>query len=120
MVKQVKKCHYTSTITENRQNGKQLWKTIKTLLPSKAHHSTKEVIVDGKSISDSKEVANEFNNIFVEMGQKLAQGFNQSCNQGNYPEHFTGVPLKFVKIEEEFVLNNFQPLVLEKLQVLMD
>ena len=112
MIKQVKKTYYTDTIKENKDDSKQLWKTIKTLLPSKVHGKISEINVDGKQLCDPKQIADTFNAFFVQVGQKLAQRFvsSKECELPNY----SGEPLQFVDIEEEFVQKQLSTLCINK------
>jgi hypothetical protein len=113
MIRQVKKSYYTSTIKENRNDGKQLWKIIKSILPSKAYQSIKDVNVDGEVISDPKEVANTFNNFFINIGQKLAQSFHKDTHVGNLPS-YNKDPLHFINIDHDFVCKQLLKLSIGK------
>ena len=103
-IKQAKKGYYCNCIEENRHNGKQLWKVIKSILPSKSHHSIKEVIVDGKPFSEPTDVANHFNDFFVNVGLELAQAFdNTNISSAPGPDLTSYHHLQFSNIEVDFV-----------------
>ena len=55
-------------------NSKESWRTINELLNRKSKATTiNEVNVNGKSIAGDKDIANEFNKYFSEIGKKLAK-----------------------------------------------
>lgn len=113
MIKHVKKSYYTSTIKENKNDGKQLWKIIKSILPSKAHQSIQDVNVDGEAISDPKEVANAFNNFFINIGQTLAEAFHNDTNVGNLPSYTKNL-FCFNNIDDDFVCKQLLKLSIGK------
>ncbi len=117
MIKQVKKSYYTNCVTENKHDGKQLWKIIKSILPSKTHHSVKEIVVDGITVTESVDIANHFNTFFSNIGLKLAQAFDStkvdnssdvSVDQ-DVVHHF-----EFTSINEDFVCKQLLNLGLGK------
>ena len=60
-IKYAKKSYYSDTIERNKNDGKKLWKSIKSILPTKSRECMKEVVVNGTDIREPKEVANAFN-----------------------------------------------------------
>ena len=72
-VKETKKLYYNSKLATST-NSKESRQTINELLnrQSKAA-TTNDVNVNGKSIAGDKNIANEFNKYFSEIGKKLAE-----------------------------------------------
>ncbi|XP_072014831.1 uncharacterized protein [Amphiura filiformis] len=73
--------------------------------------SVNEVVVNGKNINDPKTVANAFNVFFTEIGNKLAQNFENGdgddvCKSVDY----STVPFKFKEIDEDFILKQLSSL----------
>ncbi len=61
-----------------RFNTKDLWKTLKLLLPSKRKSGAQSFVVNGVFETDPKVVATAFNNCFVKIGVIFAEAFEDS------------------------------------------
>ena len=65
--------HYQSLINENKDNPKNMWRTINKVLDKAPNSSTITQIRDGsKTVSDSKQIVNALNSHFVNVGPRLA------------------------------------------------
>ena len=65
--------HYQSLINENKDNPKNMWRTINKVLDKAPNLTTIMQIRDGsKTVSDSKQIANALNSHFVNIGPRLA------------------------------------------------
>ena len=72
-IKETKKLYYNSKLATST-NSKESWQTINELLNRQSKATTiNEVNVNGKSIAGDKDIANEFNKYFSEIGKKLAK-----------------------------------------------
>ncbi len=72
-IKETKKLYYNSKLATST-NSKESWRTINELLSRQSKATTiNEVNVNGKSIAGDKDIANEFNKYFSEIGKKLAK-----------------------------------------------
>ena len=72
-IKETKKLYYSSKLATST-NSKESWRTINELLNRQSKATTiNEVNVNGKSIAGDKDIANEFNKHFSEIGKKLAK-----------------------------------------------
>ena len=71
------KDYYDEEIKANANDSKKLWKTLKTtVLPNSSNDSVTALTVDGETVTDSKQIANNFNSFFTSIGEKLAEKFN--------------------------------------------
>ena len=73
-----KKVYYTRQIEKFKSDSKKTWGTISEIM-NKRRNKTKYppfFEVDGKKISEKKDIANEFNSYFSSIGQKLANEIN--------------------------------------------
>ena len=68
-----RRLHYQSLIKENKNNPKNMWKTINKVLDKGLNSTTIMQVKDGnKTVSDSKQIANALNSHFVNVGPRLA------------------------------------------------
>jgi hypothetical protein len=68
------KTHYYQKKQENSKNSKDCWKYINELLNRKPKRTAvNQLKVNGKTITGNKNIANEFNKFFCEIGPKLAE-----------------------------------------------
>ena len=68
-----RRLHYQSLINENKNNPKNMWKTINKVLDKGLNSTTIMQVKDGnKTVSDSKQIANALNSHFVNVGPRLA------------------------------------------------
>ena len=69
----LKKNLCNDAVTKNMHDSKNLWKTIKKILPSKTSSVASMFNKEDKCIVDSKNMANKFNNYFTSIGSELFQ-----------------------------------------------
>ena len=112
VIKQAKRSYYTNTIEQNKGNSKQMWKIIKSILPTKDRDAVNKIVLDGKEVETPSEVANAFNVFFTDIGNKLAVKFdNENGNDACGDLHYVNEVLQFDEISEDFVnkhLGNLQ------------
>ena len=96
-IKETKRRYYNSKLT-NSANIKESWQTINELLNRKSKTTTiSEINVNERKIVGDKNIANEFNKYFSEIGKKLA----------NEISHNDIDPLDFVNpVSNSFILLN--------------
>ena len=106
--------HYQSLINENKDNPKNMWRTINKVLDKAPNSSTITQIRDGsKTVSDSKQIANALNSHFVNVGPRLASrievksGDDPLCHFQNRTEETV---FQFKHINESTVLEYIQNL----------
>lgn len=86
--KHLKKTYCSNAINENVNNSKKLWSTIKKLIPNNKPSIQSVQSDNGITIND-KETADQFNEFFTSIGNKLAKQFGninskpKSCNNTN-------------------------------------
>ena len=72
-VKESKKSYYNNNFHVNSNNSKKTWQAINELTGRKSNKSTiNSIVVDEETISDPKEICNNFNSFFAEIGPQLA------------------------------------------------
>lgn len=66
--------HISKEISDNLQNKQKLWKTFDKISNRKKSKKTgiKKLLIEGREITDSQEIANHLNNHFNEIGKKMA------------------------------------------------
>ncbi len=111
----LKKNYCNDAIVNNMHDSKNLWKTIKKIVPSSKTSNGPSSILskDDKYIqatTDSKNVANEFNKYFTSIGNQLGSKFEKSnmkcpCNSVCSEQHCSTSKFKFNAISPEFVLD---------------
>ena len=72
--------YYHSAIADRNSNPRELWKFIKTVIPSESSTSSNptELNVDDRTVENANEIALTFNNHFVEIGRSIAQSIRHS------------------------------------------
>ena len=83
--------YYESIFVKYKHDIKKTWKTISEVLckSNKTKSAFDEIIADGKNIQDHKEIADRFNNFFVNVGPNLASKIT-SNNSKPYISYLTG------------------------------
>ena len=78
--------HYSNLILKDKDNIKKTWQVIKeTLGKEKSSQSLpKTVLVNELSVTQSTSIAENFNNIFTEIGPKLARNIKKSSKNFAY------------------------------------
>ena len=106
--------HYQSMIIENKDNPRNIWRTINKVLDKASNSTTILQIRDGsKTVSDSKQIANALNSHFVNVGTRLASRIEVKpnddpfCHLNNRTEETV---FHFKHINERTVLEYIQNL----------
>ena len=83
----LKQNYFNTLLTDNAKRPKQLWKTLKTLVPNgKNTTSVKRLVTeDGIDVTCPKGIADHFNNFFVNVGVTLASKFSTDTSKVNPP-----------------------------------
>ena len=80
--------YFNTLLTDNAKRPKQLWKTLKTLVPNGKNTTTsvkRLVTEDGIDVTCPKGIADHFNNFFVNVGVTLASKFSTDTSKVNPP-----------------------------------
>ena len=105
--------YYESRLIKNKQNSTMIWKTINEILNRRPKNNTKitKTFIQTNSsniLDDPKEIANKFNDYFVNVGPNLANTIKQVDNnsfhkyfKGNYQLSFFLNPITDRKLELE-------------------
>ena len=72
-IRQSKREYFTTSIEENKNNQKEIWKTLKKLLPSKRVTSPEIIRFEGKSYTSFLDIANCFNEFFSTVASRLTK-----------------------------------------------
>ena len=74
MIREAKEKYYHATFEKHKFDMKNTWKEINHILARSRNESKTidKIVVNGRKITDQQEIANEFNNFFVNIGPKLA------------------------------------------------
>ena len=102
--------YYFYTFISHKNNMKKTWKTIDETLNRGKNQTNfpSEFIVDQKIIADHKEIADNFNVFFANMGAKLSAGNNQSNCAQSYSDYLNNpTPHRFTPstINESYILS---------------
>ena len=109
-IQNAKHQYYFNTFISQKNNIKQTWKTIDETL-NRGKNKTNfpsEFIVDQKIIADHKEIADNFNVFFANIGAKLSAGNNQSNCAQSYSDYLNNpTPHRFTlsTINESYILS---------------
>ena len=81
-----KKLYFQNKLTSSPTNGSMTWSVINTLLSKVSNHNRTldKIHVKDKKITDSKIIANEFNDYFCKIGSKLAERINCTSDKDSY------------------------------------
>ena len=69
-----RKCHYQKYFEENKKNSRAIWQGIHDIVysrKSKKNNTPSSLLIDGKTITNPKDIAENFNNFFTSIGTKL-------------------------------------------------
>ena len=84
-IRKAKADFIVKSVEVSKGNSKQIWKSLKTLMPSKKDNENNIVIEDHNGILQNREeIANRFNNFFVDIGVSIQE---QRCENYNYDDH---------------------------------
>ena len=80
MIKQAKKQQYSEILNENSKNPASVWKLFKEIGASKRKNSADifSLKINDCIIENSKDIANEFNNFFVNVASKIKEPIETS------------------------------------------
>ena len=84
----LKQDYFNTLLTDNAKRPKQLWKTLKTLVPNGKNTTTsvkRLVTEDGIDVTCPKGIADHFNNFLVNVGVTLASKFSTDTSKVNPP-----------------------------------
>lgn len=111
LIRNAKRSFYRDSINKNLDNPKNLWRIIRSLAPSKCSNLPSHLTIDGKNYYDYREIANLFNEHFVNISSSVA------LNKASFPNY--DLISQFVKfklppnttycippVSEEFVRTN--------------
>ena len=90
-IKNAKHQYYFNTFTSHKNNIKKTWKTIdETLNRGKSRiQFPNEFIIDNKSVTDHKEIADKFNILFANIGAKLSFGNDRHNNDKSFSDYLS-------------------------------
>ena len=90
-IKNAKLQYYFNTFTSHKNNIKKTWKTIdETLNRGKSRTQfPNEFIIDNKSVTDHKEIADKFNIFFANIGAKLSSGNDRHNNDKSFSDYLS-------------------------------
>ena len=83
LLKFTKESYYKNHFQENRKNSRALWSGINEIIYSKKSAKTipqSSISVEGKTISDPKNIAENFNNFFNSIGKNIQNKTSQLKN----------------------------------------
>ena len=69
-VKYAKKLYYSGTTEHSKNDGKKLWKVVKSILPTKGHECVKEAVINDIRTEEHKQIAKVFKNFFLQRSKK--------------------------------------------------
>ena len=84
-----KKHYYKNALSQRKNNPKELWKFIKSVIPSKATTSSpSKLLVNGIFVEDPFEISHQFNKYFTEVGESIAKNVADiSTNKKDYTKY---------------------------------
>ena len=83
LLKITKEAYYKNYFQENRKNSRALWSGINEIIYSKKSSKTippSSISVEGKTISDPQNIAENFNNFFTSTGKNIQKKSSQLKN----------------------------------------
>jgi hypothetical protein len=94
-VRAAKKLHYSRLLATNAKNAKKTWNIFNELLGrNKSCETVEKINVDGRVITDSAEIATEFNGFFTSIGKKISNSIPPTEKQPeDYIDYGREIPL---------------------------
>lgn len=83
IIRNAKRSFYRDSINNNLDNPKNLWRIIRSLAPSKCSNLPSHLTIDGKNYHDYHEIANLFNEHFVNISSTVTlnqTSFSPNCD----------------------------------------
>ena len=108
LVSQLKKDFANHSIESNHRNPRDLWREIRKLIPTTALQGPSKLLDGNNEVTDSKDMANMFNDFFASIGNSLAKKIPNAGHQ-NIPKK-TNAVFHFSPITPDFVKLHFQKL----------
>ena len=86
LIRKSKKSYYASYFEKFKKNSKKLWSGVKEIINTQNNNNNNQkhnLLINGKFTSDSKTVANSFNQYFTSVAQKLVEKMKPSTKDFN-------------------------------------
>lgn len=97
--------HWDNFYKENINNARKLWAETNRIMnrnkKGKGQNFPEAFLVNGETVKGDKNIANSFNNFFINIGQTLAEAFPDTNNFIKYINKTKCTPKQFSKIDEE-------------------
>ena len=89
LIRLSKKQYYKDYFTTNSKNTKNIWNGIRQLvsLKTKAKYTPSKILKQDQEITNSKEICNEFNKYFANIGKNLASAMPNSTNMPKFSQY---------------------------------
>ena len=104
----LKKDFVSDSIQNNINDPKKLWKSLKSIIPSKISDGPSKITKENKEISDAVDMANSFNEFFASIGDTLASKIPPHVFTP--PERKVNTDFKFLPITSDTLLLQFRSL----------
>ena len=103
---EAKRLYYTRTFAIYKNNIKQTWTIIKDTLQRKSKcEIPNQFFIGNRMLTDSDEIANEFNNYFVNIGRLLSEQITSPHTSEEYLGDRPNVSFKFSPVSEDRIGN---------------
>ena len=100
-IKRAKQTYYNTTFDRFKHDIKRTWAVIDETLHRKKRESPSHIFLrNGKSLKDSQEIVNAFNEYFISIGPSLANNINGNNHYSKYLKYPTVSRLKLESIDE--------------------
>ena len=105
LIRQSKKEYYNRYFNENKANMQKIWKGINEIINVKSMvvSSPSTIKVNGKTISDSKEIATSFNTYFTNIAEDIIRKRKYNGRKGKKGPTFTSINLDLSKATRDLV-----------------
>ena len=104
--------YYSDELELNQRDMTKTWKVIRMILGLNSNNSRQKLTlnINNNTVTDSKQIANAFNNFFVSIGPQLARGLAGDTNPLLYVKHINNsmVMLDVTSMEVENVINSLK------------
>ena len=121
IIKKAKNMYNRKLVDDNSNDPKAFWKTIKNILPGEGKTKVSSIVIDGEHCTDSKKIANVFNNFFIGAVKRLMETIRSTgtfvtpVRSKLTNDRKTGTPpFKFEVVTQEFVKINLKKLKTKK------
>ncbi|CAB4022001.1 Hypothetical predicted protein, partial [Paramuricea clavata] len=116
LIRDAKRTFYTNSINANLDNPKNLWKIIRNLAPSNHSNSPNHLTIDGKTLTNPKDIADSFNDHFTNIRNSVSLNSFTNNSNWDYLSNFLSSKIPpnttftIPPIFESFVRNSFNHL----------